>query len=396
MRRPMKKPEQNVYDVLISGAGVAGASLALDAAQRGLSVALIDARAGLVGTGDTRTTAFMPESVGYLERLGLWTEVADQAQPLMTMRLLDDRDGRRGQPEELDFAQGTDAPLAHNLPNRALAQAQEAALTHAGVSLHFGQSVTNAEIIDDLAYVTLADGTSLLGRVCFAADSRRSAIREALGIGWRGFSEHQTALTARLTHGEPHEAISTEFHRHDGPMTLVPVAGDGHQSALVWCLSNETAQQLAALDDAAFCARVQLATQGLIGQIEGLSARAQFPVRPGVASHFSNGPFALMAEAAHVLPPLLAQGLNLSLKDAEIAGNFLSDHGPTPEAVRAYANQRWPDVAARLGVSEGLNQLLTRAPSGVREMYGVGQIALKRFGGLRNLAVKVGLRFNSA
>ena len=141
----MAEAPTKVYDLLISGAGIAGASLALDAAQRGLSVALIDPRPTLIDTGDTRTTAFMPESVAYLDKLGLWQSVESEAQPLLKMRLFDDRDGRRGQPETLDFAQDVHGPLAYNLPNRILAAAQESALKAAGVDLIFGQKTIGAD-----------------------------------------------------------------------------------------------------------------------------------------------------------------------------------------------------------------------------------------------------------
>ena len=388
----MPTPKAKIYDLLVSGAGIAGASLALDAAQQGLSVALVDVRHSLIGTGDTRTTAFMPESVAYLKRLSLWEEVAAAAQPLHAMRLLDDRDERRGQPKVLDFQQSSSAPLAFNLPNRFLAEAQQAALEAKGLDLFFGAHIASAHSQDPFASIVLESGQTLNARVCFAADSRFSLIRRALGIAWRHFSDHQTALTARLSHEQPHRGVSTEFHRHDGPMTFVPVAGDGTQSALVWCLTNKTAAQLSALNDEAFLARIQLASQGLLGSLSGLSARGRFPVRPGLANAFSKGLFALMAEAAHVLPPLLAQGLNLSLKDAEIAGNCLRHYGPTQRAISTYANQRWPDVIARLGISEGLNQLLTRSPKSLAQIYDVGHEMLDKAPTLRQAAMRLGLR----
>ena len=92
--------------------------------------------------------------------------------------------------------------------------------------------------------------------------------------------------------------------------------------------------------------------RGLWGAFLGYLRVRNF-IRPGLAYRFAKGPFALMAEAAHVLPPLLAQGLNLSVKDAEIAGQLLNKYGPTERALRAYAIERRPMRRCDWGFQRG-------------------------------------------
>lgn len=390
----MSQSNTKVYDLIISGAGVPGASLALAAANLGLTVALLDRREALASSTDSRTTAFMPESLAFLDRLGLLAPVRDQAQALNAMVLLDDSGGNRDKPRELDFKGAKGAPLALNIPNRALAEVQVAALKDRAdrVDLYLGLTPVTALIADGQAHLTLSDDQVLVGNIGIAADGRTSPIREALGIGWQAYFDSQTALTARLRHALPHEGISREFHRSAGPMTLVPVAGDGHDSALVWCLSNAVAEQVATLDDKAFQQRVQMASGGLIGGIQGVSSRAKFPVRPGMAKTLHQGPFALIAEAAHTLPPLLAQGLNLSLKDVEVLAECLAKDGASETALRAYAASRQADTRVRLGISEGLNHVLQQGNPLLDAAYRRGFEGFRALAPLRDLAVRVGQR----
>ncbi len=173
-------------------------------------------------------------------------------------------------------------------------------------------------------------------------------------------------------------------------MTFVPLPGDGHASALVWCQRAALAETLKGLDAEAFLRRVQIASQGILGDLHSIEARADFPVRPGLARRFSQGPFVLLAEAAHVLPPLLAQGMNLSLSDVAAAQQAVARFGPGPEAAAVYGRARWADTLSRLGVSEGLNQFLQR-PS-LAPLYAAAHRALSKSPGARALAVQIGQR----
>ena len=107
-------------------------------------------------------------------------------------------------------------------------------------------------------------------------------------------------------------------------MTFVPVAGDGHQSALVWCLSNETADHLAALSDEAFLARVQLASQGVVGAITGVSSRAQFPCAPWHGTQLYQRPLCLDGRGSTRLASSVGpRAQSIVKKDAEVAGDLL-------------------------------------------------------------------------
>ena len=385
---------EKIYDLIISGAGIPGASLALGAARQGLCVALIDPRPRLMGTGDTRTTALLPESLNFLDTLDLLSGVLPQAQPLYEMILKDDRGHRRDQPRRLNFKGPENRPLAYNIANQVLSAKQQTALEHAApqIDCYWGQQLTHARVDRGQALVNLESGLALRAHLAIAADGRKSPLRKSLHIKWQGLSRHQIALTARLRHRAPHQGVCTEFHRYGGPMTFVPFIGDGHDTALVWSMTTALAEQVRALDDRAFSRRVQIASRGVLGELGAVSHRAAFPVRPGFARQLALGPFALIAEAAHTLPPLLAQGLNLSLSDVRILLACLDQYGPGPQCAKAYAAKRWPDLMARLGIAEGLNKILTQAPMPLSLTYDLGRMGLQGLAPLRRAAVRVGQR----
>ena len=390
----MPQTFEKVYHIAISGAGIPGLSLALGAARLGLSVAVIDHRERLDTELDTRTTALLPESLHFLDSLGLLIPVLSRAQPLRRMRLMNDQGALRDRPRGLTFDSGTQEPLALNIPNKVLfdALARKLCKYDTQVKMFWDASLIAAGPDRGQARMHLGTGQSLVACLGVAADGRCSPLRHHLGIGWHQASDHQAAVTARLRHTKPHEGVSTEFHRQAGPMTFVPVAGDEHDSALVWCMGKANAQSLVKAPDADFLAWVQMASHDILGHLESAVWRGLFPIKPGIAKALCKGPFVLVAEAAHVLPPLLAQGLNLSLKDVEVLLTNLSDFGVGKKAVAAYASRRWADILARFTVSQGLNMFLSHAPAPLAAAYAVGHAGLCASPWARKWAVRLGQR----
>ena len=386
---------ENDYDIIISGAGIPGASLALKCAQAGLRVALIDSRPGFATRMDTRTTAFLPESLAFLNDLSILETIRDEAQPLRAMRLMNDQGPARDRPKPLIFNGHKDQPLALNLPNQVVGHALDAALENR-VHAYWGQSVIQAGYLgqgrNQKARLSLNQGYILTAGLAVAADGRTSPLRKALGIRWQNLSAGQIAITAHLHHRDAHEDTSTEFHRYSGPMTFVPLPGNGHQSALVWCQRAAVAHNLKELDSNSFLRRVQIASRGILGHLSNVENRAAFPVRPGIATRFSSGPFVILAEAAHVLPPLLAQGMNLSLSDVAALWKAIDSKGPNAQAAAIYERKRWGDAVARLSISEGLNHFLRYAPPPLQYFYGLGHSALASSPQARDFAVKIGQR----
>jgi len=196
-------------------------------------------------------------------------------------------------------------------------------------------------------------------RLLVAADGRNSPMRQALGIGVRTTRFGQKALAFAVTHPVPHDNVSTEIHRSGGPFTLVPLPDrdGGPCSAIVWMETGPEAARLAALPVPEFEREMNRRSCGLFGRLTLVSRRTIWPIISQIAERFHGQRTALMAEAAHVVPPIGAQGLNMSLADLTALTRLMTpDNLGEAAPLAAYSRQRYPDVALRVAGVGMLNR----------------------------------------
>ncbi len=389
-------------DILIAGGGIAGLAATARLAAAGFDVTCVDpAPAGAPGT-DLRTTAFLEPAVQTLARAGAWAGMERHAAALWTMRLVDAGGVERAVRETADFEarEMMDRPFGWNVPNIAARAALVAALARQpGARLIGGATVTDVLSRSVEALARLSDGRQIRARLVLAADGRDSRLREAAGIPARRWHYGQKALVFAVTHPAPHNGVSTEIHRTGGPLTLVPMPDHGEApcSSVVWMVPGPRAAALAALGDRALAAELTAETMGLFGPLEIAGPRAVWPIIGQIAARLTAGRLALIAEAAHVIPPIGAQGLNMSLADIEtLAG--LAEAGGTagqdiggPELLTAYQRRRWPEMAARMAGIDALNRAAQAGAQPLRDLRRAGLKAIHDVAPLRHLAMRWGL-----
>jgi 2-octaprenyl-6-methoxyphenol hydroxylase len=241
--------------------------------------------------------------------------------------------------------------------------------------------------------VALADGATLHCRLAIAADGRNSICRAAAGIAMDSRSYPQTALTFTLAHTRPHHDISTEFHTAHGPFTLVPLPG--MRSSLVWVAASGEAERLGALTGTALDAEIERRSHSILGKVQVEPGRSAFPMAVATARSFGARRVALVGEAAHLFPPIGAQGLNLGLRDAvsiaEIAGDIHRRGGDVGAAAGVYDRRRRGDITARTVAVDLLNRSLLSDFLAVQGLRGLGLYALDRIGPLRRAAMREGV-----
>jgi len=386
-------------DVLVVGIGPAGLIAALAMAQAGLATIAVGPSLDPAGAArDTRTTALFTGSVAMLDRLGLGTRLAAAMVPMTGIRLIDDTGSLWRAPEVLFRAAELDIDrFGMNVDNAALNVALLEAAT-AQTNLRLVECTVEPGFTSgaDSVSVRLGSGERLTARLIVGADGRGSLCRAAAGIEVRTSPYPQAAVATRFRHARPHDNISSEFHRPAGPMTTVPLAG--LESSLVWVETPDEARRLMALDDHAFAQELDRRLMGLLGTVTATGRRASFPLTRLAADRMGARRIALVGEAAHVIPPIGAQGLNLGLRDiatlvelvararaagADIGGDALLD---------AYDRERRGDVTARATVVDTLNRSLISDFLPLHMVRGAGLHALNTLPWLRRLVMREGLQ----
>jgi 2-octaprenyl-6-methoxyphenol hydroxylase len=375
--------------VAVVGGGSAGLAAACLLGADGVDTALI----ALDAEPDPRTVAIMQPGLRLLQYLNIWPDaLTPHSAPLNKLRLVDDTGSLFAAPEitfsarELAFdAFGWNIPLLRlvaSLRDRAIAL---------GVRIIESKAIA-ADASADEVIIGLQTGERIKARLCVAADGASSPMRLAAGIAVDDWRYDQSALTTSFAHSLPHEDVSTEYHKDAGPFTTVPLP-DG-RSSLVWMCGPARAAELSALSNDRLAAEIQVGTHGDLGRVSDVGARKIIQMRGLLARRFGAKRLILIGEAAHVVPPIGAQGLNMSLRDAALMADLvLAERGDPGAAhvVEKFDAVRRHEVAARQQIVDGLNRSLLLPFLPVEALRAAGQLALASIGPLRREVMKFGL-----
>lgn len=390
-------------DILVSGGGVAGLAAAAAFGAAGFSVICVDPAApitdGDAEGADLRTTAFLHPSIPVLQAAGLWARLEPYAAPLQIMRIVD-AGGKTAEPrviKDFDAADLSDLPFGWNLPNWLLRREMVARLSELpNVSFLPGVATTALLTRQTEALVTLSNGNRVTARLVIAADGRGSTMREAVGISVKTIRYGQKALAFAVNHPVPHGNVSTEIHRSGGPFTLVPLPDRNGLpcSAVVWMETGPEVARLAALPVAGFETAMNLRSCQILGPLTLASRRTVWPIITQIAERMAGERVALMAEAAHVVPPIGAQGLNMSLADLttllELAQADRANLGSVA-MLEAYHRRRHLEVQARVTGIDALNRASMMGGQALRDLRAGALNALYSIAPVRKTLMKVGI-----
>ena len=377
------------FKVIVSGAGPAGLSAAILLAMDGVKTAIVSPSSQ---RSDPRTVALMQPSMQFLKFAGLWTpEIEGVSAPLKQLQIVDDTGNYLTAPDvtfsaseaKLD-AFGWNVPLAHLTPS--MLQRAEAL----GVVMIDDKS-ESSERHEHATTLKTTKGQTLTSEVIIAADGVESPIRKSRNIKMESWRFDQSALVTTFSHTGPHGFMSTEYHKHAGAFTTVPLPGN--RSSLVWMEKPAKAQALFELSDVELAIEIQIETKGNLGRISDIGTRKIFPMRGERAEVFAKDRVILLGEAAHTQPPLGAQGLNMSFRDAAQAADLMigvKDAGAAA-IMKEYDKLRRVDVIPRQQMISMVNTSLLSEFTAFGLLRAAGLAAVAKIPPLRSVAMAQGL-----
>jgi 2-octaprenyl-6-methoxyphenol hydroxylase len=317
------------FDVIIAGAGLAGASLALALGRQGVRVALVEPVARPVAQQpgyDERSITLSWGSSRIYADLGAWERIAAQAVPIHRIHVSEA--GRFGATRIDHREEGVDA-LGYVVVARVLVgllfDALDA-LPH--VTTLCPARVTAVRATAEHVHARIErDGATeeVSARLLVGADGTESGVRKLLGIDATTRDYEQTAIVTRVSATRAHDHAAHERFTDSGPIALLP-SHDGDYG-LVWMRHAAQAPALLACPDDEFLRALQDAFGSRVGAFQRVGKRYSYPLRLVQATQQVSRRSVLIGNAAHALHPIGGQGFNLGLRDlAALAQRVIDAH----------------------------------------------------------------------
>ena len=356
-------------DIAIVGGGLNGPALALAAAQVGLRVIVLDATSHKPRKNakfDGRAYALALASKRLMAAVGVWENVAQDAEPMLNIRVSDGRAGVGASPFFMDFdhAELEEGPIGYMVEDRHLRYALQAAVqTSPLIEYRLATRVTGQSTGPEGVTLSLANNQKITTRLLVGADGRQSGTAARAGITYTGWKYGQTALVCAVEHDRPHGGVAHQFFMPAGPMAVLPLSA--RRSTVVWSEKTDSAAVIKTLDDAAFLDVLRPRFGDFLGDIALTGGRFSYPLGMMIAKNYIAPNVALIGDAAHGVHPIAGQGLNAGLRDVAALIQVLSeakqrgeDFASQPVLAR-YKLWRRFDATALAVTTDGFNRLFS-------------------------------------
>ncbi|MEE8118850.1 MAG: 2-octaprenyl-6-methoxyphenyl hydroxylase [Gammaproteobacteria bacterium] len=374
-------PVSKQYDVIISGGGLVGASLACALAPLGKRIAIIEAES--LGSNqqpsyDERVTAVAWGSRLIFQGMDLWQAMCDAATPIETVHISEA--GRFGV-TRLNASEFNVDALGYVIPNRIIGSALINKLqTASGVDWICPAKVVAFSTDEDKVTVTFRtddDTKTLQAKLLVAADGARSRIRDQLGIKPRVWDYAQTALVTTVTPTRPHRNIAYERFTPQGPIAMLPLPDS--RCGVVWTVRQDRVDEVTALDDAEFCYRLGQAFGSRLGRFERVGKRNHYPLYLVSTREQTHQRVVIVGNAAHNLHPIAGQGFNLSLRDVAVLADVIAEAGEdggSEGMLKCYTDRRQVDQQRMIAFTDVLNRLFRNPLLPLGTLRSLGLLAL--------------------
>ncbi|HEY7905425.1 MAG TPA: FAD-dependent monooxygenase, partial [Wenzhouxiangella sp.] len=319
----MSAVANNVFDVVVSGGGLVGASVALGLADRGLNIALIEPTEHHhqpLPSHDERTLVLNAASLNVLDNLDLLPDDLIRV-PVrhihinrqhgfghLHLNALEHADliGEDTDPTRPYFGQVVVA--------RALGQCMlDRLANHPSIEIFCPQALVGFKDGPTHVDVSLDDGTTLSTRVLVGADGTQSLIRQQLGLPLDHHDYSQRAMVFNVAAEKPMPETAFERFTAQGPLALLPQAQGRY--GVVWIDETQAIDEALKWSDETLMSALYERFGPRLGGFSKPSPRASYPLIKQHSPQVVSGRVVLVGNAANAVHPVSAQGFNLGLRD---------------------------------------------------------------------------------
>ena len=394
-------------DILIVGCGPAGLAAAVIFTEMGLEVNCIERlhKDSFFKSlsDDNRSTAILMPGINILSEVGIWDKINQYSAPLKIMRLAD-AGGERGKIRyiaDFDAKEVSQDQFGFNIPNYLLKKKFiEHLLESKNFSIQYGKNISKVVTRSKSANILFDDSSKISAKLIIGADGRDSFLRQIYNIKKKKWSYNQKALAFIVIHEMPHNDVSTEIHKNGGPFTLVPLPYNGvNKSAVIWMDKSEIINNLVDMTEREFEHELQKRSLNVLGKIKLEGTKTSWPIISQYAKRIYGDRLALIAEAAHVFPPIGAQGLNTSFGDLRSLSNIVKqciekneDYGLEINLAK-YNKERWSEIYFKILGIDALNRAALFENKILKDLRLQSLKLIHNTAALRNIAISSGLGY---
>jgi 2-octaprenyl-6-methoxyphenol hydroxylase len=376
-------PTEN-FDIIVSGAGYTGLTLALGLQKLGLKVAIINQSKPFIPTANSaeRLFAIANESVNILSEYGVAGHFKDKAQPINQVLIVDDA----GKEDLIFTATELDMPnfglmVGEGNLMKALKQKNNLPIIADSIS----------EITHNPAHVSikLAKGNIITASLLIVAEGKRSKVKHMLGWQDQMHDYKQDAIVFDIEHSKDHQGIALEKFLPTGPIAILPKKG-GFSSCIVWTDKNGTGKlmQEMPVNDVEFLLMQRLSRY--IGDIKITSTIGYFPLQLSYSRHFYENRIIFCGDAIHSIHPIAGQGLNLGLRDVKTLIDIIQENKDlgldigSDDIGQAYQKQRNFDINLMIDSTHHINYIFSNNLLPVKLLRKAGLNIIKKIPALKN------------
>lgn len=392
------------YDVCIIGGGHSGLVAALAFAKNKFSVLCVESKTISTSSKkdlELRTTAHLLPTVSFLKTMGVWKHLQAYSCPLETLKIINEKDIESPSPKITNnIFQSNEINqnnFGYNVPlEKSVYILRELVKSHENITMIDNTSLTSSYLENNSRIIQLSNGNFIKTKLVIGADGANSVVRSLSGIEVFEKDTGQVALTFNVKHTLEHKNISNELYKVGGPLTTIPILDDNKNlhSSIVWMNNKEVTEQLLSLNKKEFALKLNERSLSILGEMSPITTITELPVKIMVAQKFVEERIALIGEAAHKLPPIGAQGFNMSVKDIETILHLCIKNAKnigSSKMLNLYQFKRYPEIFGKAFSVGFLNKLAASEQTVFQNLRALGLDAIDNIGPLKRSIMRLGL-----